>query len=83
MMWDIAARHKSGTSPEIRNIIVGARRFPDSLRKTIAESGLNAYETYGMTETASHIALRRINKEEIPFTVLKVSKSRLTDEDAL
>lgn len=71
MMWDIAARHKSGTSPEIRNIIVGGAPIPDSLRKTIAESGLNAYETYGMTETASHIALRRINKEEIPFTVLE------------
>ena len=41
MMWDIAARHKSGTSPEIRNIIVGGAPIPDSLRKTIAESGLN------------------------------------------
>lgn len=70
MMWDITERHKSGTLPEIRNIIVGGAPIPDSLRRAIAESGLNAYETYGMTETASHIALRRIEADQQPFSLL-------------
>lgn len=46
--------------PEIRNIIVGGAPVPFSLCNKIADSGLNVWETYGMTETASHIALRKI-----------------------
>ena len=56
--------------PKIRNIIIGGSAIHPSLRSKIADSGLNAYETYGMTETASHIALRKVTFEEHPFTTL-------------
>lgn len=56
--------------PHIRNIIVGGSAIHPELRERIALSGLNAYETYGMTETASHIALREICLEPSPFRVL-------------
>ena len=56
--------------PKIRNIIVGGSAIPEILWSRISESGLNAYETYGMTETASHIALRKILKKKEPFTLL-------------
>lgn len=46
--------------PVIKNIIIGGSPINPALRQKIIDSGLNAYETYGMTETASHIALRRI-----------------------
>lgn len=49
-----------GELPRIDNIIIGGSPVNPGLRKRIIESGLHAYETYGMTETASHIALRRI-----------------------
>lgn len=57
--------------PSIRNIIVGGSSINSGLRKAIAESGLNAYETYGMTETASHIALRKIESSLMPFRLFE------------
>ncbi len=54
--------------PNIKNIIIGGSAINPELRKRIADSGLNCYETYGMTETASHIALRKItNGIPLPF----------------
>lgn len=67
MLHIIANKNKL---PEIRNIIVGGSAIHHRLRLKIAESGLNAYETYGMTETASHIALRKISPIETPFKLL-------------
>lgn len=60
-----------GTIPPIRNIIVGGAPIPAGLRKRIAESGLNVWETYGMTETCSHIALRKINESTSGFSALE------------
>ena len=60
----------SGSLPSIKNIIIGGAPIHPDLKDKIADSGLNAFETYGMTETASHIALRKINKENIPFKTL-------------
>lgn len=56
--------------PHIKNIIIGGSAIHPDLRRKIAASGLNAYETYGMTETASHIALRRVTLELMPFRTL-------------
>lgn len=57
--------------PEICNILVGGSAIPYSLRRRIAASELNVFESYGMTETASHIALRRVGMDaEEPFTLL-------------
>lgn len=56
--------------PEIKNIIIGGSAIHPDLKRKIVNSGLNAYETYGMTETASHIALRKITHEDEPFVLL-------------
>lgn len=57
--------------PQIKNILVGGSAISPSLRKHLQKSGLNAYETYGMTETASHVALRHIStNDDDPFTAL-------------
>lgn len=56
--------------PEIRNIIIGGAPIPSNLRRAIINSGLQAWETYGMTETASHIALKRIAGGIDRFTTL-------------
>lgn len=44
----------------IRNLIVGGGAIPHSLEQKLIASGINAYATYGMTETCSHVALRHI-----------------------
>lgn len=56
--------------PELRNILIGGSSIPSGLRRRIAASGLNAWESYGMTETASHIALRRVMADPESFHTL-------------
>lgn len=56
--------------PVIQNVLIGGAAIPTELRKRIAQSGLNAFESYGMTETASHIALRKVEEEEGWFDAL-------------
>lgn len=51
----------------IKNILIGGAPIPDDLRCKIASSGLNAWESYGMTETASHIAIRPVTDPESNF----------------
>ncbi len=48
---------------KIKNIIVGGSSIPLTLREELAESDFIAYETYGMTETASHVALRKVTTD--------------------
>ncbi len=45
----------------MRAILVGGAPVDDSLLRQIATLEAPAYHTYGMTETVSHIALRRLN----------------------
>lgn len=71
------------TLPKIRNLLIGGSPIPSSLRKEIAESKLNAYESYGMTETASHIAIRPVTENEIPFTLLQGISISLTEDNCL
>ena len=47
--------------------LIGGGQIDKELRNRIASSGLNAWESYGMTETASHVALRKITHRETPF----------------
>lgn len=69
--------------PIIGAIIIGGSAIPDNLRKRIAESGLNAWETYGMTETASHIALRHISSKPTSFEPLEGIKVSTDSESRL
>lgn len=71
MVDHILLRHSLGTLPRIGAIIIGGAPLPQKIRNQLTYSGINAYETYGMTETASHIALRHVSTDpEEPFTVL-------------
>ncbi len=70
MMHSLLARKRDGSLPNVRNILIGGSSIPANLKHEIAESGLTAYESYGMTETCSHIALRKIELSEKPFKAL-------------
>ena len=68
----------------IRNLIIGGSAIPADLRLRVANSGLNAYETYGMTETASHVALRKIRQEsDLPYFALPGIKFTKDKRDCL
>ncbi len=52
-------------------VIVGGAAVSDALRERIAGCCNNVFETYGMAETLSHVAVRRIGRENAPFETLK------------
>lgn len=56
--------------PVIKHILVGGAPVNPQLRNAVIESGLEVWESYGMTETASHIALRKIDRTSHGFTPL-------------
>ena len=61
----------AGALPQIGDIIVGGAPTDDDTRLRAAEwcarTGTRVFETYGMTETASHIALREISTRPAPY----------------
>ncbi len=57
----------------IKTLIVGGAAVSSSLQKRLQQSKTQIFETYGMTETITHIAVRRINgnaEEQRPFRCL-------------
>ena len=46
---------------EIGKLIIGGAPISQNLWETITEKGLSAYQTFGMTETISHVAMRKIS----------------------
>lgn len=54
----------------IKQIIIGGGSINQYLKKNIVNSKLKAYATFGMTETATHIALQKIELNNNYFTPL-------------
>lgn len=69
----------------IGNIIVGGGHVNTKMEELVAGIPTSMYETYGMTETASHIALRCFNGEKKSdyFTVLDGVDIRLDERGCL
>ena len=70
---------------QIRHLIIGGGAIDDSLAAELKDFPNNIWSTYGMTETLSHIALRRLNGPEAslwytPFPSVQLS---LSDEGCL
>ena len=72
-------------SKMVRNIIVGGGHVNAKLEALVADIPASMYETYGMTETASHIALRCFNgnRKSDFFKVLDGVLVRQDERDCL
>ena len=55
---------------KIKKVLVGGSPVQDSLKEKILNSKSIVYETYGMTETITHIAARNLSIGEKEFTTL-------------
>ena len=53
--------HPAGGFPPIHKLIIGGAEILPELESQIRKVSVDAYATYGMSETCSHIAVRRIN----------------------
>lgn len=52
----------------VKKLIVGGARISKNLEKDLAKLSTDVYETYGMTETITHIAAKKVGEKA--FTVL-------------
>lgn len=57
-------------SDSIGCFLIGGAAIHPKIRKKIIDNGIKAFESYGMTETASHVALREVNGGEEWFKTL-------------
>ena len=63
---------------QIRHLIIGGGAIDEALERELADFPYSVWSTYGMTETLSHIALRRLNGPECsewytPFDGVRVT----------
>lgn len=67
----------------VKTFLIGGSEIDDKLWDRISSSGIDARQTYGMTETASHIAIRRIvgNSQRRPRFVPMSGIKVLSDSD--
>lgn len=49
--------------PRVRNVIIGGAPLSAATEGSVIKSGMQAWATYGMTETCSHVALRRLGDD--------------------
>lgn len=70
----------------MKTIIVGGAQVSKSLRAALQNVNPTVFETYGMTETVSHIAVRQLNKtseEQSHFKILRDISISKDDRDCL
>jgi O-succinylbenzoic acid--CoA ligase len=48
---------------KVKHILIGGADIPEELSQQLRLHGITAYQSYGMTETISHVALRQIGRD--------------------
>lgn len=67
----------------VSRFLIGGAPVSLSLRRAIVEAGVEAWESYGMTETCSHVALRRVSVPQMPFHPLPGVEVELDERNCL
>jgi O-succinylbenzoic acid--CoA ligase len=65
----------------VDKLLIGGTKVSYSLSESIMKTNCNAFESYGMTETISHIAIKKIG--ELSFTVLTNVTISVDDRNCL
>lgn len=68
---------------EIKQLIIGGAPVSSILKDKLIENRIQAYQTYGMTETVSHIALAKIEGGELIYQILPGTEFGLDERNAL
>lgn len=55
---------------KVSNLIIGGAPISPKLKNKLVENNLSAWQTFGMTETVSHIALAKIEEGELEYKTL-------------
>ena len=62
--------HTPDKFKRIKKLIIGGGSISTQLNEKIIESGINSWQTFGMTETISHIAMRKIEGNSTVYRAL-------------
>ena len=68
---------------EVKGILIGGSELTSSVDLLTKEIQLPIFQTYGMTETSSHIAFRQISSEDAIYQCLKGVQIKLNDYGCL
>jgi len=68
---------------EVKGILIGGSELTSSVELLTKEIQLPIFQTYGMTETSSHIAFRQISSEDAIYQCLKGVQIKLNDQGCL
>ncbi|MDO4789641.1 MAG: AMP-binding protein [Porphyromonas sp.] len=70
---------------KIKTVIIGGTAIHPTLEEQLTQLPNSIYATYGMTETFSHVAIRRVNGKErsLSFTPLKGVSISLSEKEAI
>ena len=68
---------------QIKTLLIGGAPLSFDLRQALTKIHPNCFETYGMTETVSHIAAKNLSKGERVFTILPDISIAVDDNDCL
>ncbi len=55
---------------QIPHLLIGGAAISEKLKQDLHEAGIQAWQTYGMTETVSHIALAKIHLGNLNYQLL-------------
>jgi O-succinylbenzoic acid--CoA ligase len=68
---------------KINNLIIGGAPVPEKLKRELVKNKILAYQTYGMTETVSHIALASITSKSLVYHTLPGVRIGIDERQAL
>ncbi|MFC5624108.1 AMP-binding protein [Algoriphagus winogradskyi] len=82
---DACLREKSSLEKlrAVKNLLIGGAPVGFSLKDELVKNGIEAYQTYGMTETVSHIAVAKIEKGDLIYRVLPGVEFGVDERNAL
>lgn len=66
---------------KVKTLIVGGGVLPSQLEEKLQHSSVKAYATYGMTETLTHVAARRLNGDERSEVYQAMPEVSFTSDD--
>ncbi len=67
----------------IQTVLIGGAPLSDSLQIALHQEGIAAWQTFGMTETVSHIALAPIEEGELVYQALPGVAIGINEQDCL
>jgi O-succinylbenzoic acid--CoA ligase len=80
-MVPLQAQNSLSQLKNVKKMIVGGAKMSNTLEKGLSKLKTKVYETYGMTETITHIAAKKIGEEA--FSILPNIKIRQDDRNCL